>query len=65
MILYAVLGWIIGFIGGMVGLVLGAIRFPFILEAETGASITAGNQSGCKHIRCNIRRNKSLQTKQR
>jgi uncharacterized protein len=42
MILYAVLGWIIGFIGGMVGLVLGAIRFPFILEAETGASITAG-----------------------
>jgi uncharacterized protein len=42
MILYAVLGWIIGFIGGMVGLVLGAIRFPFILEAETGVSITAG-----------------------
>src|SRR5918993_672434 len=42
MILYAVLGWIIGLIGGMVGLVLGAIRFPFILEAETGASITAG-----------------------
>ncbi len=42
MILYAVLGWIIGFIGGMVGLVLGAIRFPFILEAETAASVTAG-----------------------
>jgi uncharacterized protein len=42
MILYAVLGGVIGFIGGMVGLVLGVIRFPFILEAETSASITAG-----------------------
>jgi uncharacterized protein len=42
MILYSVLGWVIGFIGGMVGLVLGVIRFPFILEAETSASITAG-----------------------
>ena len=37
MILYAVLGGVIGFIGGMVGLVLGVIRFPFILEAETSA----------------------------
>jgi uncharacterized protein len=42
MILYSVLGGVIGFIGGMVGLVLGVIRFPFILEAETSASITAG-----------------------
>lgn len=42
MILYAVLGGVIGFIGGMVGLVLGVVRFPFILEAETSASITAG-----------------------
>jgi uncharacterized protein len=41
-ILYAVLGGVIGFIGGMVGLVLGVIRFPFILEAKTSASITAG-----------------------
>jgi uncharacterized membrane protein YfcA len=41
-ILYSVLGGVIGFIGGMVGLVLGVIRFPFILEAETSASITAG-----------------------
>lgn len=42
MILYAVLGGVIGFIGGMVGLVLGVVRYPFILEAETSASITAG-----------------------
>lgn len=42
MIIYAVLGGAIGFVGGMVGLVLGVIRFPFILEAETSASITAG-----------------------
>ena len=42
MVLYSVLGGIIGFIGGMVGLVLGVIRFPFILEAETSVSITAG-----------------------
>lgn len=42
MILYAAVGGVIGFIGGMVGLVLGVIRFPFILEAETSASITAG-----------------------
>lgn len=42
MIIYSVLGGVIGFIGGMVGLVLGVIRFPFILEAETSASITAG-----------------------
>ncbi|HYF98733.1 MAG TPA: sulfite exporter TauE/SafE family protein [Candidatus Saccharimonadales bacterium] len=42
MILYSILGGVIGFIGGMVGLVLGVIRFPFILEAETSASITAG-----------------------
>ncbi len=42
MILYSVLGGVIGFIGGMVGLVLGVIRFPIILEAETSASITAG-----------------------
>ena len=42
MILYAVLGGAIGFIGGLVGLVLGVIRFPLILEAEPSASITAG-----------------------
>jgi uncharacterized membrane protein YfcA len=42
MIFYSVLGGVIGFIGGMVGLVLGVIRFPFILEVETSASITAG-----------------------
>jgi uncharacterized membrane protein YfcA len=42
MILYSILGVVIGFIGGMVGLVLGVIRFPFIIEAETSASITAG-----------------------
>jgi uncharacterized protein len=42
MILYAVLGGAIGFIGGMVGLVLGVVRFPFILEAEISASVTAG-----------------------
>ncbi len=42
MILYSVLGGLIGFVGGMVGLVLGVIRLPFILEAESSASITAG-----------------------
>ena len=42
MIIFAVLGGVIGFIGGLVGLVLGVIRFPFILEAETSPSITAG-----------------------
>jgi len=42
MILYAGLGGVIGFIGGLIGLVLGVIRFPFILEAETSASIAAG-----------------------
>lgn len=41
-ILYVVVGGVIGFVGGMVGLVLGVVRFPFILEAETSASITAG-----------------------
>jgi uncharacterized membrane protein YfcA len=40
--MFAISGFGIGFVGGMVGLVLGVIRFPFILEAETSASITAG-----------------------
>jgi uncharacterized membrane protein YfcA len=42
MILYSVLGGVIGFVGGMVGLVLGVIRLPFILETESSTSITAG-----------------------
>lgn len=42
MILYSVLEGVIGFIGGMVGLVLGVTIFPFILETETSASLRLG-----------------------
>lgn len=36
----------IGFVGGMVGLVLGVVRFPIILDVETTASVTAGTNLG-------------------
>lgn len=43
LIFYIFVGWGIGFVGGMVGLVLGAIRFPFVLGMENSvAPIVAG-----------------------
>ena len=43
LIFYIFVGWVIGFVGGMVGLVLGAIRFPFVLGIENSvAPIVAG-----------------------
>lgn len=36
----------IGFVGGLVGLVLGVLRFPLILSAEVSASVTAGTNLG-------------------
>ena len=35
---YAISGLLIGFVGGMVGLVLGVVRFPIVLGAETTAA---------------------------
>ncbi len=43
---YATAGLLIGFVGGMVGLVLGVVRFPLVLGAETSASIAAGTNLG-------------------
>ena len=37
---------VIGFVGGMVGLVLGVIRFPLVMRVETSVSITAGTNLG-------------------
>jgi uncharacterized membrane protein YfcA len=37
---------VIGFVGGMVGLVLGVVRFPVIMSVETSVSITAGTNLG-------------------
>jgi len=45
-IFYAILGLIIGFVGGMVGLVLWVVRFPIIITAETTASMVAGTDLG-------------------
>ena len=36
----------IGFVGGMVGLVLGVVRFPVVMSIETSISITAGTNLG-------------------
>ena len=36
----------IGFVGGMVGLVLGVLRFPFILGSEVSIGATAGTNIG-------------------
>ncbi len=41
-IILGCIGLAIGFVGGLVGLVLGVIRFPFILGTELSAGITAG-----------------------
>ena len=42
----ALTGLFIGFVGGMVGLVLGVIRYPIILDIETSVSVTAGTNLG-------------------
>jgi uncharacterized membrane protein YfcA len=39
-------GLAIGFVGGMVGLVLGVLRFPLIMGVEVSASIIAGTNIG-------------------
>jgi uncharacterized protein len=39
-------GFAIGFAGGMIGLVLGVVRFPVILGAETSVTITTGTNLG-------------------
>ena len=39
LLLLALLGLAIGFVGGLVGLVLGVIRFPLILSTELSASL--------------------------
>lgn len=42
----AVSGFAIGFVGGMVGLVLGVVRFPVVMNVEPSLSITAGTNLG-------------------
>jgi uncharacterized membrane protein YfcA len=42
----AVCGFAIGFVGGMVGLVLGVVRFPVVMNVEPSLSITAGTNLG-------------------
>ena len=46
LVILSLLGLAIGFVGGLVGLVLGVIRFPLILGSEVSASITAGTNIG-------------------
>ena len=45
-IVLAISGFAIGFVGGMVGLVLGVVRFPIVMGIETSASVTAGTNLG-------------------
>lgn len=40
------LGLVIGFVGGLAGLVLGVVRFPFIFGNEISAAVTAGTNVG-------------------
>ena len=45
--MFAALGLAIGFVGGLVGLVLGVLRFPLILAtAESSIAVTAGTNIG-------------------
>jgi uncharacterized protein len=47
LVLLGTLGLAIGFVGGLVGLVLGVLRFPIILStAETSVAIAAGTNIG-------------------
>ena len=45
-LILSILGLVIGFVGGMVGLVLGVLRFPIVLGNEISASVTAGTNIG-------------------
>jgi uncharacterized membrane protein YfcA len=36
----------IGFVGGMVGLILGVLRFPFIISSEVSVGVAAGTNIG-------------------
>lgn len=45
-IILAIGGLAIGFVGRMVGLVLGVVRFPVVMSIETSASISAGTNLG-------------------
>ena len=45
-IILATSGFAIGFVGGMVGLGRGVVRFPVVMSIETSASITAGTNLG-------------------
>lgn len=42
----ALSGFVIGFVGGTVGLVLGVVRYPAVMSIETSVSITAGTNLG-------------------
>ncbi|MEO9363125.1 MAG: sulfite exporter TauE/SafE family protein [Nitrososphaera sp.] len=42
----AALGLAIGFVGGLIGLVLGVVRFPLIFGTEASASVAAGTNIG-------------------
>lgn len=46
LLILALLGLAIGFVGGLVGLVLGVIRLPLILSTELAAPIAAGTNIG-------------------
>jgi uncharacterized membrane protein YfcA len=39
-------GFAIGFVGGMVGLVLGVVRYPVVMNVEPSLSLTAGTNLG-------------------
>lgn len=45
-ILLALSGFAIGFVGGMVGLVLGVVRFPLVMNIESSIGVTAGTNLG-------------------
>jgi len=46
LIFLGLVGLAIGFVGGMVGLILGVIRLPFVLGTEISASTAAGTNIG-------------------
>lgn len=59
----AVSGFAIGFVGGMVRLVLGVVRFPVAMNVEPSLSITAGTNLGVSTLGSNHSINTSLSTK--
>ncbi|MCI0564961.1 MAG: sulfite exporter TauE/SafE family protein [Nitrososphaera sp.] len=46
LLILALVGAAIGFVGGLTGLVLGVVRFPIILGVEVSAAMTAGTNLG-------------------